>query len=91
MPRPLNAVDREKNSPIIPIKGGPIKKPMTPEVAIPAIPTVGLSGFCKEDKTNNRGTMIENPMPVNENPVITPSIKGIFAAIRRPIAPIRIP
>jgi hypothetical protein len=91
MPSPLNAVDNENNSAAIPIKGGPKRKPITPEVAIPAIPIVGFSGFCMADKTNNKGTMREKPIPVIEKPVITPGIKGIFAAIRRPIAPIRIP
>lgn len=91
IPRPLKATEREKTSPIMPITAGPIKKPITPEVAMPEIPIVGLSGFCMADKTNNKGMIMEKPMPVREKPEIIPTVNGKFAATKRPAAPIKIP
>ena len=64
IPRPLKATESEKTSPIMPITAGPIKKPITPEVAIPEIPIVGLSGFCMADITNNKGMIMEKPIPL---------------------------
>ena len=78
---------KPKNSAIVPISGGPIRKPKYPSVATPAIPIPGSTPLILLAQLNRIGTVLESPSPRQANPNIAPSILSEKIPINIPTAP----